>query len=197
MQRRQGRAAPAGRRCFRARRLACGAPPRLLMRCGQGSHRSDRAREGPARIGAFFMPAGRLVLSGWRGGFRRGPLRTLDALLPTGDFAPISGHEERGSGLRSPRRTSRSTSTQAPAGEPPADSPSRTRRRCTAKRLFVARQIYAAPHRCGRIALKRANDDLGGSGGLCQPAKLYVVVRRCRALPARLTPAGPRSAERC
>ena len=37
---------------------------------------------------AFFMPAGRLVLSGWRGGFRRGPLRTLDALLRPRAISP-------------------------------------------------------------------------------------------------------------
>ena len=114
---------------------------------------------------------------------------------PAGDFAPISGHEERQLRLAlaaqdvevdvdpGPRRAARPT---------PA---SRTRQRCTGTRAvrrttFFEQRVVDA----GRIA--SSERPLGGRG-LCQPAKMNVVVRRCRAFAVGTRPAGPRFAERC
>ena len=87
------------------------------------------------------------------------------AAAPTGDFAPISGHEERSSGSRSPRRTSRSPRPRRPRG----GAAGRLARAAhgddaTGKRRFVAQSSKQRLVDAGRIALKRANDDLGGRG---------------------------------
>jgi hypothetical protein len=55
----------------------------------------------------------------------------------------------------------------------------------------IAKQVLVD---AGRIA---ANGDDQGVAGLCQTAKPYVVVPRRRAVPAGISHAGSRFAERC